>query len=317
MLMERWESLLLPNTDIAVSRFCFGTGAFGTGIVGDAADRLLEAFIGAGGNFLDTAHCYAFWEPNGLGASEREAAASLHRIGRPNGIIVATKGSHPDAGPDYRRPADFLSEGVIDSDIEDSLGRLQTDRIDLFYLHRDDGVTPVEEIIEILNRQIDRGRVRALGASNWSVQRMAAANAYAAECELQGFVVSQVQWSLSVPTWAVTADPTMRTVTAEETAWHTRTGIPIAAYSATGNGLFSRPAPPDDPINAARWRQARELSSELGCTPTQVALAWLLHQEPTVLPVFSTAKLEHLNEALAADRVRLDPAQLVRLTASS
>ena len=81
----------LPGTHLAVSRFCFGAGAFGTGVMGDKADRLLAAFVEAGGNFFDTAHCYAFWAPGGLGASERELAASLRRIGAWNGAVVATR----------------------------------------------------------------------------------------------------------------------------------------------------------------------------------------------------------------------------------
>jgi len=134
------QSLILPHSNVTVSRFCLGAGAFGTSITGDKADRLLAAYVEAGGTFFDTAHCYAFWVPNGLGASERDLAASLKRIGAWDAAVIGTKGGHPDCGPDYRRPADFLSESVLHSDIEDSLDRLQTSRLDLFYLHRDDGI---------------------------------------------------------------------------------------------------------------------------------------------------------------------------------
>ena len=143
---------------------------------------------------------------------------------------------------------------------------------------------------------------------------MAEANAYAEGKGLRGFVVSQVQWSLSIPDWSPTADPTMRTVGAEEIAWHAETGIPIAAYSATGNGFFAGPCKTDNPTNRARWERVRELSVTLDCTPTQIALAWLLHQKPAVLPVFSTANPDHLAEALAADRNTLDSDALASLT---
>jgi len=310
------QSLTLPYTDIEVSRFCLGAGAFGTGVTGDAADRLLAAFVEAGGNFFDTAHCYAFWAPGGLGASERELGASLRRIGAWDRAVVATKGGHPDGGPDYRRPADFLAESIVNADIEDSLDRLGTGRIDLFYLHRDDGTTPVADIIEMLNRQIERGRVRAIGASNWSVARMAEANAYAAGKRLQGFVVSQVQWSLSVPDWHATEDPTMRSAGAEEIAWHVQTGLPIAAYSATGNGFFAKECGPKaSEVNRDRWNRVKSLSAEIGCTPAQLAVAWLLHQKPTVLPVFSTGSQAHLAEVLGADSVALDSQALGRLAA--
>src|SRR5436305_14823669 len=115
------DTINLPESDLTVSRFCFGAGAFGTSVKGDTADRLLAAFVEAGGNFFDTAHCYAFWTPGGLGASERELADSLRRIGAWDGAVVATKGGHPDGGRDYPRPSDVLSEAVVNSDIEQSL----------------------------------------------------------------------------------------------------------------------------------------------------------------------------------------------------
>src|SRR5439155_5807796 len=180
-------------TDLEVSALCFGAGGFGTSVGGAAAERLVADFLAAGGNFFDTAHCYAFWRANGLGASERELGACLRRLGALDTAVIATKGGHPDMGPDYRRPADFLSRGVIAADLDDSLERLGLDCIPLYYLHRDDGLTPVGEIVETLNEEIGRGRVRYLGASNWSVARIAAANAYAAAHGLRGFVASQVQ----------------------------------------------------------------------------------------------------------------------------
>jgi 1-deoxyxylulose-5-phosphate synthase len=308
------QAVRLPHTDLAVSRLCFGAGAFGTAVTGDRADRLLAAFVEAGGNFFDTAHCYAFWVPGGLGASERELAASLRRIGAWDRAVIATKGGHPDGGPDYPRPLDFLSESLIESDVEQSLDRLRADRIDLYYLHRDDDRTPAGEIIELLNRQIGRARIGAIGASNWSVRRMAEANAYAAAHGLHGFVISQVQWSLSRPEWSATADPTMRTVGDEEIAWHAETGIPIAAYSASGNGFFAKPCTTTDPVNRARWHAAQDAAASLGCTPTQVALTWLLHQRPTVLPVFSTANPAHLAEVLTAARLVMPPELLRALT---
>src|ERR1043166_2480787 len=103
------ESYRLPHTDLEVSALCLGTGSFGTSIKDGEADRLVAAFLEAGGNFFDTAHCYAFWKPNGLGASERELAACLRRLGALEGTVIATKGGHPDQGEAYPRPVDFLT----------------------------------------------------------------------------------------------------------------------------------------------------------------------------------------------------------------
>ncbi len=309
--MNLLKTHLLPRTDLEVSPLCLGAGAFGTSVTGDSADRLVGNFCAAGGNFFDTAHCYAFWVKNGLGVSERELGASLRRVGCAEQAVIATKGGHPDGGPGYPRPADFLSARVIASDIEESLNRLGIACIPLYYLHRDDNRTPVAQIIEMLNGEITRGRIRHIGASNWSVARIAAANAYADSRGLRGFVASQVQWSLAEPNLPpAAADPTTRFVTNEEITWHAASGVPIVAYSATASGYFAGHGDGgsyDLPANQARRTRAAELSARLGCTPTQVALAYLMHQEPRFIPLFSTTNPAHLAEALGSVAVALDP----------
>ena len=301
----------LPGMDREVSELCFGMGGFGTTTRGEATDRLVATYLEAGGDFFDTAHCYLFWEENGEGASERELGACLRRLGVRERVVVASKGGHPDGGESYRRPNDYLSPKTLTSDIDESLERLSDTHIDLYYLHRDDPRIPVEEIIDFLNSEIARGRIGALGASNWSVQRIAAANAYAERSGLHGFVASSVMCSLADPGWKITPEPTMRYVTSEEETWHTATQLPIVAYSATGAGYFARTPdttkPPTNPANEARRERARSLASELCCTPTQIALAWLLHQPYPILPLFCTTKPDHLAEILGATGITLKP----------
>ncbi len=303
----------LPNSDIQVSQLCCGTGSFGTALKGADTDRLVAAYLEAGGNCFDTAHCYAFWEENGDGASERELTTSLRRLGALDQAVIATKGGHPDAGERYRRPDHYLSESVLTSDISDSLKRLDVERIDLYFLHRDDPRVPIPDILGVLNREIERGRLRALGASNWSVARITEANLYARRNNLQGFVASQIQWSLATPNWKHGPEPTMRYVTPEEVYWHIATGLPIMAYAATAGGYFSNTpsgnAGYDNPDNRARRERAIQLAAKLNCTPTQIAFAWLLHQKPTVLPLFGTTNPAHLTEILGALQISLTPKQ--------
>ena len=309
--MDRFQ---IPGTKLVISELCMGTGDFGTEIKGRELDRLVAAFVESGGCFFDTAHCYAFWRQNGDGASERELGACLRRLNCPDDMVIATKGGHPHAGADYQRPDAYLSEEVIASDLDESLSRLGIECVDLYYLHRDDVRVPVSEIIGTLNREIERGRVRAIGASNWSVSRIAAANEYAAREGLHGFTASELQWSLATPNWKPGPDPTTRYVTPEDAAWHASAGIPIVAYTATGGGFFSKTTAGagsfDSPINAARRRRAQELAERLGSTPTQIALAYLLHQKVRVVPLFSTAKMQHLEEAINAASIDLGPAQV-------
>ena len=106
----------------------------------------------------------------------------------------------------------------------------------------------------------------------------------------------------------------MRYVTPEEVYWHTATGLPIMAYAATAGGYFSDSASGnvgyDNPTNRARRERAIQLASQMGCTPTQIAFAWLLNQKPTVLPLFGTTNPAHLEEILASLKVCLTPRQV-------
>lgn len=302
---------LLPGTDLRVSALCLGAGRFGSALAVDAVDRLVSAFLQAGGNFFDTAHCYAFWAEGGLGASERALGESLRRLGALDRAIIGTKGGHPDGGEGYCRPDHYLAPEVIAGDVADSLERLGLDRIALYYLHRDDTRVPVGEIIDALNDQVRLGRLTWLGASNWSTARLREANAYAEGHGLRGFAISQVQWSLATPTWEMGPDPTMRYVRAADAVEYAAMGLPVAAYGATACGYFAGAGGGFDmPANEARRERARSLARELGCTPTQVALAWLLHQEVTTIPITGTSSPAHLAEAVGAFELSLSAEQV-------
>ena len=127
----------IPNTDLEVSALCYGTAQWGHAVVGQHLDQLVNAFRDAGGNFIDTAHCYACWTRQGAGVSERAVADYLRRSGGREEIIVATKGGHP-SWSGYRTVDRYMSAGRVEADIDDSLARLDRDHIDLYLLHRDD-----------------------------------------------------------------------------------------------------------------------------------------------------------------------------------
>ena len=310
-IMKQYQ---IPNTELKVSALCFGGGSFGTSIKGKGADLLVSAFVEAGGCYFDTAHCYSFWEKDGLGASEREFGACLKRLGYWNKVVVGTKGGHPDGGENYRRPDAYMSESMINSDVGESLERLGSDRIDLYYLHRDDPRMPVAEVIGLLNREIERGRIRYIGASNWQTQRIMEANEYASKHGLQGFVASQVQWSLAEPNWKPGPDPIMRYVTEEDREWYASVGMSIVAYSATAGGYFASShgssGTYDNPTNIKRRKRAEELASNLNCTPVQIAMAYLLHQKPLTIPIFLTTNQAHLTEIMDSVSINLSDEQV-------
>jgi 1-deoxyxylulose-5-phosphate synthase len=304
----------IPNTDLKVSALCFGGSSFGTDVKGKDADRLVSAFIEAGGCFFDTAHCYSFWVENGIGASEREFGACLKRLGCWDKVIVGTKGGHPDGGANYPRPDAYMSESMIKSDVDESLERFGSERLDLYYLHRDDPRMPASEVIGILNREIERGRIRYIGASNWSIQRIAEANEYASKHGLQGFVASQLHYSLADPNWESGPDPIMRYVTEEDRKWYDSVGMTIVAYSSTAGGYFANKNVSiglyNNPTNIARRERVEELASKLNFTPAQIAMAYLLHQKPLTIPIFRTTKQAHLTEIMDSVSISLSDEQV-------
>lgn len=293
----------LPWTDLDVSPISFGTADLGGS--GDDAFRLLDRYAEAGGNFLDSAHCYAFWS-GAEGRPERTIGEWLRKTGLRDRVVLSTKGGHPPQNG-YPHPEAFLSPEAIRGDFAESQERLGTQTIDLYYLHRDDGQTPVDEVIDLLN---DLPGARYLGASNWSIARVLEANAYATKHGRRGFVALQNQWSLAIPTWTITEEPTMRFVTEADRAACQKHELTIHSYSSTANGFFAtgRPGGFVGPENEERRRRTEEVAKQLGKTPNQVALAWLMSQPGTVVPIVGTTNLEHLSDALGAMNLRLDPA---------
>ena len=272
----------------------YGAGSLGTALTGDAATRHVAIYLEAGGSVFDTAHVYACWTPGGVGASERELGRILKQLGVLESAFIVTKGGHPAFGTEYPRPEHFLAPDVLQKDITESCERLGVERIPLYLLHRDDGKTPVAEILEPLQ---DR-RLGAIGVSNWSVARIREANAVASAKGWRGFATNQIQGSLATPTWSPTEDPTTRYVTQEELDF----GLPLMFYSATAGGYFAGKTSKlyDTPENAERRERVKQLAEKHGTTATQLALAWLHRLPLHTLPLFGTTDEAHLHELLGA-----------------
>jgi aryl-alcohol dehydrogenase-like predicted oxidoreductase len=294
-----------------------GVMPWGTKVPLARAMELYEVYRGAGGNVLDTAHIYAAWEEHGQGASERALGEVLRKAGDRRQVIVASKGGHP-AEPFYARPERFLSPEVVKRDIRESLERMGIDMIDLYFLHRDDRRVPVDEIIGMMNEEVSEGRIRYFGASNWSIARMAEANAYATRSKegLMGLVASQPEFSLAqVNGEAPTGDPALRWLTEEDAAWHEQTGMPAFCYSPTAKGYFASGGTRgaerfENAVSRGRLARATELAGKLGVAPNQVALAWVLAQRFRAIPILGTGDVKHLREGLESERIALTQDQV-------
>ena len=308
------QQVNIPSTSLMPSAICLGTGSMGTGIPRDEAFAMLDRFVEAGGNFLDTALVYANWIPGETSVSEKTLGRWMKARGNRASMIVGTKGAHPDLSAMH---IPRMSAREIASDVNDSLSHLQTDTIDLYWLHRDEPARPVGEIVESLNEHIKAGKIRYAGCSNWRASRIRAANEYAAQHGLQGFVADQMMWSLAVADMAAIPDKTLVNMDDDQYCYHVETGMAAVSYSSQAGGLFQRLASGGVeavkpglrtmyPLgqNQARLGRAQELAHRHSLTLSQVVLGYMLSQPFPTIPIVGCRTMDQLLDSLSAADVR-------------
>ncbi|MBZ0297513.1 MAG: aldo/keto reductase [Anaerolineae bacterium] len=315
--------ITIPGTTLNASQVCLGTGNFGTGVAEADAFALLDAFVEAGGNFVDSARIYASWLPGGANASERTVGNWLRERKNRDRIIVATKGAHPELSSMHIAR---MSHQEIEHDIHASLKYLQTDVIDVYWLHRDDVQRPVEEILDSLNAQVQAGRIRYFGCSNWTVPRIQAAADYAQASGLHGFIANQPQWSMATPNRDTIGDKTLAIMDEETLAFHRESGMPVIPYTSQARGFFSKLAQGrlkeadtrqyDNPTNRTRFAKAQALAQQHNVTITAIALSYLTSQPFPVIPIIGAKNFDQLNDSLQHIDFRLTPQELDDLSAS-
>ncbi len=316
------KRIALAGTGLEVANVCLGTVRFGTAIPEETAFAILDRYVELGGDFVDTAHVYAAWLPGGAGASERTIGKWLRRTGMRGKVMVGTKGAHPDlATMDVSR----LSPREIRKDLSESLDRLGIDRVDLYWLHRDDPAVPVSQILGSLDELMREGLVRAIGASNWAPGRLEEAGAFAERSGVRGFCASQVAFSLAVPNPGFDRAGT-RSLDADARRYHERTGVPLVAYSSQAKGFFSgrydrsmsRPgaAGPNvadgyfNDVNFERLERATSLAARLGRSGNEIALAYLFSQRFPVAAIVGSRTPEQVAASCGASDLALDEADL-------
>lgn len=289
---------------LSLARLSLGTAPFGGGIAMDDAFRILDAYLDMGGNLLDTAAVYGF------GASEQTIGVWMRERGTRNRVYISTKGGHP-ALPSWKKR---ITEADIRADMEDSLRRLGTDHVELYFLHRDDVDRPVSEIMPVLDRLIREGKTRYIGASNWTVARINEANAFARAEGLTEFSVSQIMWNAACINREGLYDQTLVTMDGTEYAGYAENRMPVMAYTAQAQGLFSliqkggydslSEAMSATYLNAATRRRAEiilSVAAETGLSPTALSLAYLLYDHRVeALPILGISKVDRLTEAAEA-----------------
>ena len=315
---------LIPGMAKPVSALALGTAYY------CRADKqtwldLLDGFWQSGGTIVDSGRHY--------GDSEIVIGEWLETRQVREHVVLVTKCAH---GENAIMPADDF-EAVVTRELDQSLELLRTDYIDLYMLHRDNPAVPVGRIVERLNRELARGHVHALGASNWTYARVDEANAYARQHGLEGFAVVSNNLSLAAPTCPyyprlVSTDPTGE-------RWHERTGTPLLSWSSQARGFFTgrytdamQGGTVDDADattrrmvevygtkeNLERLRRAQELGEELGgYTSIQVALSWLLHKPFPLIPIVGPRNRAELASCVDATTIELTQAQCVWLNSET
>lgn len=316
------RTIRMTGTELQPSVICLGTSGFGTGISKADAFRALDLYAEQGGNFLDSANIYDDWAGLGKSLSEKTVGAWLKTRGGRDRIVLATKGGHPDLASMH---VSRLDRSSILSDLHASLNHLQTDYVDLYWLHRDDPKVPVGDIVELLNEQVRSGKIRAFGCSNWSLARIREAQAYAAQHRLAGFAANQPLWNLAVLSPGALADPTVVAMDEATIAYHEAVGLAAVPFSSQANGFFGgryrRGQAPEAGGRAAivqamyaneasfdRLDRAIWLARELDTTPTRIALAYLASAPFPTFPIIGASKPAHLLDSCAAGGLVLSAA---------
>jgi aryl-alcohol dehydrogenase-like predicted oxidoreductase len=310
---------LLGNSGLRVAEICLGTMTFGEdwgwGSSKDEARKMYEAYREAGGNFVDTANLYT------MGTSEKFVGEfiSPHR----NEVVLATKytnsmpGKDPNAGGNQRK-------NMMQA-IEASLKRLNTDYIDLYWLHIWDKITPVEEVMRGFDDLVRGGKVLYAGVSDAPAWWIARANTIA---ELRGwtrFVGLQIEYSLIERTVERELLPMAKALGLTVTAWSPLAGGVLsgkyhgggaakdARYSSDMMKAFQSSGERTERIVAA----VKQVSQQTGKNAAQIAIAWLLHRDQPIIPIIGTRKMSQLQDNLAALDVKLSADQLKLLDQAS
>ena len=240
--MEYGNISMAGGSERRVSRLVLGTALYGSAISRDAAFEMMDIFFEHGGNALDSARVYASWLPNGVDASERTVGEWIRSRGVEKEVFLITKGAHPKHFENMRLPR--LSREEIESDIARSMEVLGTP-IDLYFLHRDDRNRPVSDIMTTLSGLVGKGYVRAIGASNWFVDRIGEANAWADAKGAPRFTASQIQWSYADFRASVTDDTLVGMDEAELAGYEKMERMAVMAFSSQAKGVFSCGYAPD------------------------------------------------------------------------
>ena len=309
----------LGNSGLEVAPLALGGNVFGWTADEPTTFKLLDAFVAAGCNLIDTADIYSRWVPgNNGGESETVLGKWLRRSGNRGKVLVATKVGM-EMGPDRKG----LSKSYILRAAEDSLKRLQTDCIDLYQSHTDDSGTPLEETLEAYAQLIRQGKVRSIGASNYTADRLAQALEVAKRSGYPSYQCLQPLYNLYD---RADYESELEPLCLEK-------GVGVIPYFSLASGfLTGKYRSEKDLANRPRSEMVEKYMNERGfriletldqvasqhhSAPAVVSLAWLIARPSVTAPIASATSVDHLTDLIEATRLALDPSAIELLSLAS
>jgi aryl-alcohol dehydrogenase-like predicted oxidoreductase len=287
--------ITIPRTDLTIYPLSLGGNVFGWTATKDESFKVLDRFMELGGNFIDTADVYSAWkEGNSGGESESIIGEWMESRGSRSKMVVATKVAKLPTKPG-------LSPSNIASAVEDSLQRLRTDYIDLYYAHEDDEKVPQEDYLAAFDKLVREGKVRYLGASNFTAERLSSAHQISLKENLSPFVALQNQYNiLEREEYEKTMIPTLQELEITSIPYFGlargfltgkyRQGIEVDSVRAKGVETYR---------NEHGWsiiKRLERIAEDKSTTISAVALAWLRAQPTVIAPIASARTVEQLQE---------------------
>ena len=303
----------LANTDLTIYPLCLGGNVFGYSADKENSEAVLSFYADNGGNFIDTADMYSQWAPGHIGGeSETIIGNWMKKRGNRSQMIIATKVGKLDTKPG-------LSPSNIISACEDSLKRLGSDYIDIYYSHQDDLDTPIEQSLGAYDSLIKAGKVRYIAASNFTHERLQESLDISKELNLASYIASQDQYNLMERTYENSLMPTLKSNGLSQIPFYgLARGFLTGKYrkgktveSIRANGVNTSYA------NDRGWAMIDKLdqiAKDKHTSVAAVALAWLRAQETVSAPIASATKLEQIKEIMPI--VELSSQELQTLTNS-
>jgi aryl-alcohol dehydrogenase-like predicted oxidoreductase len=316
--MTTHETFPTAAPEDSAPRVVLGAMTFGTTVDERTAFDLLDRYVDAGGVWIDTADCYAFWDSaDGRGGQSEELLGRWldARPGVRDRVLLSSKvGAEPLRPGSFPDAIEGLAPDVVERVAKQSLTRLRTDRLDLFWAHMEDRATSPEDTAEGFGRLVDAGIVARVGASNHALWRVERWNAAAARAGLAGVGALQLRYSYVQPRPFVRGREHLHRfgwLTDESLDWAQGTpGAELWAYTPQVSGAYDRDDRPlpeayDHPGTTRRLAALTDVARDLGVPRSQVVLAWLAGGSPSVVPVVGVSTADQLDSALAGVRLEL------------